>query len=194
RFGGGSALLLALPVLAAAIGIGSFLFHTYAERWAGIADVAPIAVFMLTGVYIVFRRLFEAPIWASWLATAGFVGLMIALPAASRALGLGLGAGAGYAPALLTLLGAGGVLALQGRPGGRDLFAAGAVFTASLTLRTLDLPLCDATAIGAGEPIGLHFLWHILNAVTLFLVIRASLGPALAGRAGGGGAPGAAAA
>ena len=37
----------------------------------------------------------------------------------------------------------------------------------SLTLRTLDEPLCGAW------PIGTHFLWHLLNAVTLWLVSAA---------------------
>jgi hypothetical protein len=29
------------------IGIGSFLFHTVAEVWAGLADVLPILIFIL---------------------------------------------------------------------------------------------------------------------------------------------------
>lgn len=43
------------------------------------------------------------------------------------------------------------------------LYAAG-VFAVSLTLRTLDEPLCVAF------PLGTHFLWHCLNATVLFIV------------------------
>src|SRR5687768_2996924 len=36
-----------LVVLVAVIGVGSFLFHTLATRWAMYADVIPIGLFML---------------------------------------------------------------------------------------------------------------------------------------------------
>ena len=39
-----AALLVALTYV---IGIGSFLFHVYATRWASLADQIPIALFML---------------------------------------------------------------------------------------------------------------------------------------------------
>lgn len=38
------------------------------------------------------------------------------------------------------------------------------MFAVPLALRTADLPLC------AAAPVGTHFLWHVLNAVVLFLV------------------------
>ena len=40
-------------------------------------------------------------------------------------------------------------------------------FFVSLTLRTVDLPLCGQF------PMGTHFAWHLLNAVVLFIVARA---------------------
>ncbi|PVV26308.1 MAG: hypothetical protein B6D74_01570, partial [gamma proteobacterium symbiont of Ctena orbiculata] len=39
------------------------------------------------------------------------------------------------------------------------------VFTLSLTLRTLDQSLC------AVWPYGTHFLWHLMNGLTLYLVM-----------------------
>ena len=36
-----------LVLLVTIIGIGSFLFHTYATRWASVADTAPIGIFMI---------------------------------------------------------------------------------------------------------------------------------------------------
>jgi hypothetical protein len=41
------------------------------------------------------------------------------------------------------------------------------IFTASMTVRVLDYPLCDVF------PIGTHFMWHIFNALTLYLAFRA---------------------
>ncbi len=43
-----------------------------------------------------------------------------------------------------------------------------------ITLRSLDLALCDKVLI-EGRKVGTHFAWHILNALTLFLLLRASL-------------------
>jgi hypothetical protein len=52
--------------------------------------------------------------------------------------------------------------------------SAAAVFTISITLRSLDMALCEHMVL-AGRKIGTHFSWHILNALTLFLLLRASL-------------------
>jgi len=40
--------VIALILLVFIIGIGSFLFHTFATRWAAMADVIPIGIFMLS--------------------------------------------------------------------------------------------------------------------------------------------------
>jgi hypothetical protein len=41
-------------------------------------------------------------------------------------------------------------------------------------LRSLDLAFCDSVVID-GRKAGTHFAWHILNALALFLLLRASL-------------------
>jgi hypothetical protein len=85
----------------------------------------------------------------------------------------------GYVPAALALVGVGGALLASRRPqasrrAGRTLLAAAGVFALSLAFRTLDGPACAAL------PLGTHFLWHALNAVVLFLLLRAAIrhGPA----------------
>lgn len=189
-----SAYGLAAALLVIVIGIGSFLFHTLAVRWAALADTIPIAIFMLFAVYTLGRRLAGAPIWAAWLGVAGFIGLMFIAFRVSAF--LGVGAGAGYAPAGLMLLGGGAALlafarAPIAREAGGLLLAAGAIFAASLTMRSLDLPFCARTSLW-GSPIGTHFLWHILNGVVLYLVSRAFIRAAWA-RGGAGGSTGRAA-
>ena len=49
------------------------------------------------------------------------------------------------------------------------------IFAVSVSLRSLDLTLCDTVAID-GRKVGTHFAWHVLNALALFLVLGASLG------------------
>jgi hypothetical protein len=50
---------------------------------------------------------------------------------------------------------------------GQRLLAAALVFALSLTARSLDLSACTLS------PIGTHFLWHVLNAVVLYLITTA---------------------
>ena len=47
------------------------------------------------------------------------------------------------------------------------MLSAGLAFTVSLSLRTLDSELCTAW------PLGTHFGWHVLNGLTLYLVMIA---------------------
>ena len=47
------------------------------------------------------------------------------------------------------------------------MFAATGVFLVSFTARIIDQAICPVF------PLGTHFLWHVLNATVLFLLIRA---------------------
>lgn len=60
-----------LAVAAALVGVGSFLFHTHATRWALQADVWPIRVFVLLYVAVAVVRLLGVPRWAGVAAAAG---------------------------------------------------------------------------------------------------------------------------
>ncbi|SER31952.1 hypothetical protein SAMN05216188_11070 [Lentzea xinjiangensis] len=151
------ASLRALPVLLALVGLASLSFHTFATALTGALDSAFIAVFVLYYV-VVFAHHYRGIRWSrAWLAAPAFV-------VSAVAVGLLVRVGPGiYLPALLALL----VLApLAGRDWAWFAGAAG-VFAVSLTLRTLDEPLCGSI------PSGTHFLWHVLNAVTLWLVSEA---------------------
>lgn len=162
--------VLVLAGIAAVIGTGSLLFHTAATRWALLADVIPIAVFIAVAFGLVLRRLVGLTPPVAVVGTAGF---MAASPAIGALFAPLVGSGSGYVAPLLAMAVIGGGLIWRGRPGGGWLLAAAAVFTMSLTLRTLDEPLCTTF------PLGTHGGWHILNAVVLALVMRA-----LAGRGG----------
>lgn len=156
RVGAGGRMLCAVL---AAIGLGSFLFHTFAEVWAGLADVLPIAVFVLLYIWRVNRDVLGLGRGGATLALAALVPfLALMVPVFQRA---GLGSSSAYAPvALLIALYA---AALWRR---RPRFARGLAFGAallalSITARALDAPLCGAL------PLGTHWLWHLLNATML---------------------------
>ncbi|MDZ7712290.1 MAG: ceramidase domain-containing protein [Rhodovibrio sp.] len=165
RLEAGTGLLLALLT---AIGIGSFLFHTIATRWAALADVLPIMLFILAYLALTMRRGFQLNWWWAGGITLAFLPASFAVSAlVGQLAGGALGGSGGYVPALLALLIAGGWLWARGVRDGQWLLAAAAVFVASITLRTLDQPLCQAT------PFGTHFMWHVLNAGVLGLLIWA---------------------
>lgn len=188
-----AALLIALTYI---IGVGSFLFHTYATRWAALADTIPIALFMLAYFGFLLRR-FLGLHWAVAVAgVAAFYGTLwyagtiecrydTLLPITSRAGARCFNGTVGYAPAFIALVGAAALLALLRHPAWRLIGLAGLVFLASMTFRTLDLELCSRIRVGE-IAVGTHFLWHVLNALTLYLLLRAAIryGSPAAGRGG----------
>lgn len=168
RRDGPSALLI---VLVAAIGVGSFLFHTMPMRWTLLADVVPIQFFAFSYFGLALRRYLDVPLWLAVIGTLGFVGFALGLSGLLAPLLPFARGSAGYAAFVLALF---GVAALVARREGASptavlLAAAGAIFALSLTLRSLDGVAC------ATVPFGLHWLWHVLNAVVLYLLLRAAI-------------------
>ncbi len=153
--------IVALVVLLFVIGIGSGLFHTFAVVWAALADVIPIALFILLYMYLALRRLVVLPLWGCGLGLAIVLALTVGMP-----LTFGFSVST-YGVALAAMLGVGGFLHFGRRhPAGPRILVAAGIFALSLAFRTADLPLCAAL------PIGTHFLWHLLNAVVLYSLTR----------------------
>ncbi|MDK3018147.1 ceramidase domain-containing protein [Pseudodonghicola flavimaris] len=148
----------------AVVGLGSYLFHTHAQVWAGIADMLPILGFILLYLYAVNRHVWGIGRWGALALTALFLPYAALLaPVFGR---LGMGSSAGYAPVpLLILLYA---LAIRHRaPAIARGWALGAgVLIVSLGFRMLDQPLCGLW------PLGTHPMWHLLNAAMLGWMIE----------------------
>jgi len=153
--------ILGLTGLLFVIGLGSGLFHTFATAWAVLADVIPIALFILLYMYLALRRLVALPLWGCGLGVATVLLLTVVMP-----LGFGFSIST-YGVALIAMLGVGGFLHFARRHlAGPRILAAAGLFAVSLAFRTADLPLC------ATLPSGTHFLWHILNAAVLYSLVR----------------------
>ena len=164
--GGRDRIGLILCLLVAVIGAGSFLFHTFATRWASLADIIPIALFIYIYFALALSRFFGFSWVAAGLGTAAFLAVsLISQPLLAPI----AGSSAGYVPALLAMLVIGGILARQGGHAGPIVLGAGLTFLASLSLRTLDGPLCGVW------PLGTHVFWHFLNAATLGLLLAAAI-------------------
>jgi len=162
---------LALIVIVAAVGVGSFVFHTIATRAAILADVIPIAVFIYGYLLLALRRFLHlrvivaAPIVVAY--AAGAQALSALAPARL------LNGSIGYLPALAALI----AVAVAAREQGtrRSLGLAAVVFAISLAFRTADIALCPQF------PLGIHFVWHVLNAVVLYVLLRTAIAARRAG-------------
>jgi hypothetical protein len=161
----GDRATLALIAITALIGFGSFAFHTLATRGAVLLDVIPIALFVYGYLYLALRRFLHVPLAAAR-------GIVVVFVLLSRALSWVLPAdwlngSHEYFPPLAALVVV-GFLARRDRAGRAVLLAAG-LFLISLTFRTLDKAVC------AGIPIGTHFIWHMLNAAVLYILLRTAV-------------------
>ncbi|HEX9753007.1 MAG TPA: ceramidase domain-containing protein [Methyloceanibacter sp.] len=186
-----------LPVLVLFIGLGSLAFHLYADQVTALADVVPITVFMLVYLGFALNRFLGVPPAWTVLAVIGFaaiIAITMQVQCSAGAIGLlgpdvqgakpCLNGSLFYLPALVALIVVGLVLSERGHRAAPYLLWAAAILAVSITLRSLDLALCDQVVI-EGRKVGTHFAWHVLNALALFLLLRASLegGPAAVTRA-----------
>lgn len=173
-------LVWLLIALAAVIGIGSFLFHTFANGWSALADVAPIWSFVALYVLVAMNRLggMRPGRIALWIVGTGtaialFLALREGQPEAQPRGPDPFNGSLQYLPAVIAFAAFAVITQIRRHPLRQRILAAGLTFLASLTFRTLDRDICP------GLPLGTHFLWHLLNglmiALLLDILIRARL-------------------
>ena len=169
-------LVWALIWLAGLMGAGSFLFHTFATRWAEVVDIVPIWLFVVLYIYVAWARMLargrgHKRVFAT-LAVLGVAGATLAqaeagaaAEAASAAVTLWRGTGQ-YLPAALAF----GALAYglwrRRHPAWPWVLAALVSFAVALASRALDQHLC------AVFPTGTHFMWHIGNGLMLAFLLQ----------------------
>lgn len=162
------------------IGIGSALFHSFANRLTASADVLPIVVFTLAYTFFNLRRFLGLRRQAAWLWLIAFyalTGLATALlPAALHA---ATNNSSVYLPAFLALVVFGLIELYGGRRVGWYNLLAAAIFALSALFRSADPVVCDSV------PLGTHFLWHLLNGLMLGVLMAATARHGAAPRAGG---------
>jgi hypothetical protein len=151
--------LIAVTVL---IGIGSFAFHTLATRGAALLDVIPIALFVYLYLYLALRQFLNLPLGVA-------VSILAAFVVFSRTLSWVvppnfLNGSHEYLPPLAALMIVG--LLVKTDQTRRSILLAAAVFLISLVFRTIDKAMCSSF------PIGTHFIWHVLNAIVLYILLR----------------------
>ncbi len=155
-----------LAILLAAIGIGSFTFHTFATNWASLVDVGPITAFILAYIYLTITRYLNQPSWAGLIAVAAFFPFSIYLGKAVAGHFGPLNGSIDYVP-VVVLIFAFAALVWKTKPEtGRNLLIGAGILTVSLVFRTIDASICTSV------PSGTHFIWHLLNSILLWWMIR----------------------
>ncbi len=156
-----------LAFLAAAVGVGSFLWHTLRAPWSQWADIVPILLFINVFLLSFLIRVAALGVSAAllWLLiyNALNIGLQLLLPPGF------MNGSVFYLPTWMALLLICIITLARDRRRGQLLLMAASAFTAALLLRTVDRSLC------AVFPTGTHFGWHVLNGLVLYLATAALL-------------------
>ncbi len=173
-----------LVALVLAIGTGSFLFHTYATIWSIPFDTVPISLFMLGYLGYALCRFVGLPWYGVVIALVLFyasIHFAQRITCANELLPMTRAAGKrcfngtlGYAPAFVALLLVGAVLGSQRHSAARYVIGAAVVFLAAMTFRTVDYEVCTWASRGP-RGVGTHFVWHVLNAVVLYVLLLGAI-------------------
>lgn len=165
-----------LCVILCAIGLGSYLFHTIATVWAGLADVAPIGIYILTYLFLVNKDVMGWPLWGAAIGTLAFAPYAALLvPVLDQIPFVQISNFYWTVPILLIIY----AHALRNKHPvtARGFVIGAALLCLSISTRSLDEILCHVI------PFGTHFVWHCLNAVMLGYMIHVYTAHVLAGRA-----------
>ncbi len=158
-----SSSIAAMTGIIVTIGIGSFLFHTMATPLTRWLDIIPIFVFQLLYIGFYTRRIINLPVAVTGILLLVFVAAAVY----GRQFPDVINGSLIYAPALLVIIIL-GWYHYQSRKMERGLLlAAASIFLLSIFFRSIDNMICPQFILGT------HFLWHILNAVVIYLAMRA---------------------
>lgn len=156
--------VLALIALVIMTGIGSFLYHTLATVWAAYADILPILGFIYLYHAVFLRRALAMPykyVLMYLITFFGLSGLLISFMGKEA-----LNGGIAYIPVLVSFYTVWVAMLALRRPGARLFGITALVFLGAITFRSIDMMVCPHF------PLGTHFLWHTLNSVVLYLLMK----------------------
>lgn len=157
----GTQTTISLLTLAGVIGVGSFFFHTVPNHFTMWLDIVPIALFQVVFLWLVATRMLGLTRLASLALVMTVVGSSFALFPFHEPLNGSLF----YLPSLLAMLAIGYVWSqkVSGEP--YLLVGAASCFACAVTARSVDMIV--------PWHFGSHFLWHLMNGIVVYLVLRA---------------------
>ncbi|MGJ8692159.1 MAG: ceramidase domain-containing protein [Thalassotalea sp.] len=148
--------LLAINMIC--IGIGSFLFHTFATPWSEAVDKIPIYLFQVIFLWCYCQYALSL----KSLTTIGFFVIYVVLTLLTKQIPFNINGSEMYLPTIISLLTFGFAYQYKNKKYDYVIMTAGILFILSLTFRTIDDAICSSL------PIGTHFLWHLGNAFVVY--------------------------
>lgn len=145
------------------IGVNSVVFHAFPTPMTELLDtIAIVAFIMIYFLSVLFRigrcNPFQAGI--CFVAFLGFSHMLVSqFPEA-------LNDSIGYLSSMIALIMIAVHLHLKARPSSQHFMLAAIVGVVSLFCRAIDKEICPML------PIGSHFLWHMLNATLLYILLK----------------------
>jgi hypothetical protein len=157
----GTRTTISLLALAGVIGVGSFFFHTVPNHFTMWLDIAPIALFQVVFLWLAATRMLGLTRMVSVSLVMAVVGSSFALFPFHEPLNGSLF----YLPSLLAVLVIGYVWSQKVRCEPYLLLGAASCFACAVAARSVDMIV--------PWHFGSHFLWHLMNGVVVYLVLRA---------------------
>ncbi len=153
-------------VIAMITGVGSFLFHTYANRLTMWMDIIPITVFQIGVLNYYLKFIFKLNLVKRTLLLVGFV--YISLYLGKKEFMHIVNGSLTYIPSLIALFLFSFITYRLHYVKMAKLTLLGLCsFIVSLTARSLDMSVCSSF------PMGTHFIWHTLNGLLILSLLFA---------------------
>jgi len=153
----------ALTALTFIIGINSIIFHSFPSQLTELLDTIPIVMFINLYFWSVLFRIGRCTIYQAAICFTAFTGfsyfLVHQFPQA-------LNDSIGYLSSMVALIMIAVHLHLKARPSSQHFMLAAITGVCSLFCRAIDHAICPII------PTGTHFIWHILNATLLYILMK----------------------
>jgi hypothetical protein len=153
----------ALTFLTFLIGINSIVFHMFPNRTTELADTLTIVLFIVLYFWSVLFRVARTTIFQAVVCFVAFVGFSHILVAQFPN---SLNDSIGYLSTMIALIMIAVHLHLRARPSSQHFMLAAIVGVCSLFCRAIDRAVCDEIFFGT------HFIWHMLNATLLYILLK----------------------
>jgi hypothetical protein len=153
----------ALTFITFLIGVNSVIFHAFPNPTTELADTLTIVLFIILYFWSVLYRIGRTNFFQALICFVAFVGFSHVLVAQfPRALNDSIG----YLSSMVALIMIAVHLHLRARRSASQFMFAALIGVVSLSCRIVDRVLCEHTHIGT------HFLWHILNAILIYILLK----------------------
>ncbi len=147
------------------IGFSSFLYHTVSNIYFAIIDSIAIITFVFYYLYCIHHKIFNFSRMYSLLLCT--IVILIYIPILYFLKESIIGSSIVYMPMLINIILYAFISYIFNKRKPNLLVYASILFIISLAFRTLDYKICAVL-----KSYGTHFVWHILNSITIYFLIK----------------------